>query len=197
MRILILTHPRSGGFSLLAWISRELGHIAYHEPFLNPGDAVTHQKVLTGVDLAVKEDISHLIERGVDLPAFILSFDRVVFHIRKDLRSTAISRVKQLESGESHVPYEIDAQWLSEHADRISEQEEELREIQESILEYRRNQDLVTSYEGVYDTGEDIPPITEHLGISDPQWLDIIHPKRRLQGGDQSLPPASKKIRLL
>ena len=36
MRLLILTHERSGGMSLLNWLGRELGLNSYHEPFNNP-----------------------------------------------------------------------------------------------------------------------------------------------------------------
>lgn len=197
MRVLILTHPRSGGFSLLAWISKELGLPSYHEPFLNPQHAQTHMDAWTSPRIAVKEDISHLHISHINVSQYMSTFDRVILHVRKDVHATAISWVRQLESGESHVPYRIDEQWLEEHAVAISQKEMQMRVVQNAILWQENEHTLSTSYEGIYHSGEDIDRICGYLGISDPQWTDILHPKRRLQGGDPDLPPAIKKPKML
>ena len=199
MRILILTHPRSGGFSLLSWISRELGSESYHEPFLNPEHTRAHYNALTRPRACVKEDISHLFSVCLDVKDFVSSFDRVIFHLREDHRSAAISLVRQLESGESHEVYEIDDAWIAAREEKILSKADELRRVTESIIYQQTLSSLPsirTSYEGVYSSGDDIPKICQFLGITDPQWLDIVNPARRLQNGTP-MPPASKKEKLL
>ena len=69
-----------------------------------------------------------------------------------------------------------------------------LRGIQNAILWHGGEHVLTTSYEGIYHSGEDISRVCQYLGINDPQWLDVIDPRRRLQGGDPDLPPAVKKF---
>lgn len=189
MRILILTHPRSGGFTLLSWISRELGYTSYHEP-LQTGFMGESQ---TEPNSVVKEDVSSVLHCFPDLGTYINRFDRVIFHTRVNLRDCAISRVSQLERGISHECYKIDALWLAAHEDQISHTEMKLRGIQGVILSAaarHKGIGITTSYEGVYDTGVDIQRICQLIGVSDPQWTDMLDPRRRLQGGDPDLLPA-------
>ena len=200
MRVLILTHPRSGGFSLLSWISRELNHISYHEPFLNPSHAQTCPDVWHRLDMVMKEDITHLIDAGVDLFRFMESFDRVILHVRTDLRELAISWARQLATGESHLVYEMNEQWISDHAEEISQAEARAVRLQGKILAQKSKCPvpcITTSYEGIYTSKRDIPKLCQFLGISDPQWLDSINPARRLRNGDSTLEEAVRKIRII
>jgi len=200
MRVLILTHPRSGGFSLLSWISRELNHISYHEPFLNPSHAQTCPDVWHRLDMVMKEDITHLIDAGVDLFRFMESFDRVILHVRTDLRELAISWARQLATGESHLVYEMNEQWISDHADEISQAEARAVRLQGKILAQKSKCPVpcvTTSYEGIYTSKRDIPKLCQFLGISDPQWLDSINPARRLRNGDSTLEEAVRKIQII
>jgi hypothetical protein len=199
MRILILTHPRSGGFSLLAWISKELNFEAFHEPFLNPKHTRTHYNALISPRVVVKEDISHLVSVGLDVKDFVRSFDRVIFHLREDHRAAAISLVRQLEVGESHVVYPMNAIWIAARETQISKRTKDLMGIHSAIL-YQAvtspTPSIQTTYEGIYDSGDDITKICQFLDISDPQWLDMIHPARRLQNGTP-MPPPVRKAKLL
>ena len=196
MRILILTHPRSGGFSLLSWISRELNCASYHEPLQ------TGSREICQIDpnAVVKEDVSSVLHCFPDLVTFMSKFDRVIFHTRNILRDCAISRVRQLATGESHVVYAIDAAWLAAHEAQIVRTEMEFVGIHGAILSAAsrfKGEGITTSYEGVYHSGDDIQRICQFIGVRDPQWTDMLNPKRRLQGGDSALPPAVKKARLL
>jgi hypothetical protein len=196
MRVLILTHPRSGGFSLLSWISQELGHTSYHEP-LQSGFREVCQKA---PNVVVKEDVSMVILCFPDIDTYMNKFDRVIFHTRESLRDCAISRVRQLETGESHVVYAIDAAWLAAHEAQIARTEMESMGIHGAILSAAsrfKGEGITTSYDGVYGSGADIQRICQFIGVSDPQWTDILNPKRRLQGGDSDQLPAHKKTRLL
>ena len=196
MRVLILTHPRSGGFSLLAWISRELNHESYHEPFLNPKHTRAHADALTRPRACVKEDITHLIDQGIDVRDFVAKFDLVLFHLRKNHRATAISWVRQLEAGESHEIYALDEDWIRAREPKIARTCNDLMGINGAIL-YQASvcqvPHLYTSYEGIYETGEDISRICELIGVRDPLWLDMLNPKRRLQNGTPMPDPVKKR----
>ncbi len=197
MRVLILTHPRTGGFSLLSWISRELNHTSYHEPLLSPNHAETYPDVWYRPDAVVKEDITHLLDNGVDIFRFIQSFNRVIFHVRTDLEDLAISWARQLATGESHLVYQMNEQWISAHAAEIAQAKARAVRLQKIILAQKHLCPIpfmTTSYEGIYTTRQDVPKLCQFLGITDPQWLDSIDPARRLRNGDSNLKEASRKI---
>jgi hypothetical protein len=200
MRILILTHPRSGGFSLLNWISSELDYKSYHEPLLNGPDCKDFLEALSNPNVVVKEDVSHILSNLLVLSDLIRKFDKIIFHTRDNLRDCAISRVRQLETGESHEFYKIDAAWLAANENNITRTKMESIGIHGVILsagDRHKEIGITTSYEGVYRSGDDIQRICQFLGIADPQWLDVIDPKRRLQGGDTNLKDPTKKIMLI
>lgn len=201
MRILILTHPRSGGFNLLSWISAELDYQSYHEPLLNGSDCKDFLDSLSNSDVVVKEDISHIVLSSFhDLESFLSRFDRIIFHTRDNLRDCAISRVRQLETGESHVVYAIDDAWLAANENNITRTKMESIGIHGVILSAaarHKGVGITTSYEGVYHSGNDIRRICQFLGIADPQWLDILNPKRRLRGGTDDLKGPAKKSRFI
>jgi len=195
MRVLILTHPRSGGFSLLSWISRELGYTSYHEPLQSEFRSL----IQNTPNVVVKEDVSSVLLFFPDIDTYMSKFDRVIFHTRENLRDCAISRVRQLETGESHVVYAIDAAWLAAHEAQITRTEMESMGIHGAILSAASHFNgigITTSYEGVYHSGADIQRICQFIGVSDPQWTEIIDPKRRLQGGDLGLLQSRKKLHL-
>lgn len=198
MRILILTHPRSGGFSLLHWISQELGYDSYHEPLQQKFQTIHAQTDPNNV--VVKEDVSVVLSIFPDLGSYLSRFDRIIFHTRDNLRDCAISRVRQAETGESHTVYTIDGAWLAANEAKITRAKMESIGIHGIILSAaarHKGVGITTSYEGVYHSGDDIQRICQFLGISDPQWLDALDPKRRLRGGNPDLLPPRKNPKLL
>ncbi len=200
MRILILTHPRSGGFSLLSWLTSEMEQRSYHEPLHHGPLCDDFLDTLSNPHVIVKEHLQSIIAAGLDPLPFINSFDRVIFHVRRNLRDCSISLIRQHQTGESHLTYGLDPDWLETYQEEISSMESELTRIQREILEQSHqcvSEFILTSYEGVYASGEDVPLILDFLGIYDPQWLDIIHPKRRLRDGDSTLSVPRKKVKLI
>ena len=181
---------------MLAWISRELNHESFHEPFLNPKHTRHHYDCLTRPNVVVKEDISHLGSVGLDVKDFVRSFDRVIFHVREDLRAAAISLVRQLEAGESHKIYSMNDFWIAARETQISKSAKDLMGIQSAIL-YQAvtspTPSLQTTYEGIYSSGDDITKICQFLDIPDPKWLDMINPARRLQNGKPMPDPVKKR----
>ena len=66
MRVLILTHPRSGGRSLLTWICNELGYWIYHEPTVDQ-----YGEVLSKKNIVVKDFPNRIIDAGYNINEFI------------------------------------------------------------------------------------------------------------------------------
>jgi hypothetical protein len=189
-RILILTHPRSGGFSLLHWLGNELGIDSYHEPLLKGIDSFEYSDSICNPNVIVKEQLDSIIDLNLDPIRFINSFDLVIFHTRVNIESCSISKIMQLETGESHVSYTLDAKWISLHQKEIRKAGEELIITQKLLLDqasFCTGKIISTTYEGIYETKKDISLITDTLGIYDPKWLSVIDPKRRLQNGDPKL----------
>jgi len=200
MRILILTHPRSGGSTFLAWISSELEIQSCQEPIMNPNvpDDVWNPQMYPNV--CIKEHIHRFTDAGLDIQEIINGFDKVIFHTRRDLEEAAISRAKQAESGESNLVYHMDPEWKETHSGQILSARREISDFRDSIS-FQQSlcevEHISTTYCGIYREFTDIPIILKFLAISDPHWLDIIHPKRRLQNGDLSLSPPRKKAKLI
>jgi len=179
MRILLLTHPRSGGLSLMAWIGHELRCPSLHEPFSNIEliDSVFNFK-----NVVVKDFPNSIIRCGYDLEEVISKFDKVICHRRESIRDTAISMVRLSDSEQSHYTYKLDDKWLEDKRKVI---EEKINEVNDTygILEELKFDGINTTYDGVYNTKEDIKKLTEYLRIKEPAWLDILDNKRRLRNG--------------
>jgi hypothetical protein len=116
------------------------------------------------------------------------------------LDDLAISWARQLATGESHLVYQMNEEWISDHAQEIAQGKARGVRLQGIILAQKRLCPIpfmTTSYEGVYVTRQDVPKLCQFLGISDPQWLDAINPARRLRNGDSDLKEASRKIGII
>jgi hypothetical protein len=180
MRVLLLTHPRSGGLSLMAWMGHELRYKTLHEPFSN---VELIDDVFNFEDVVVKDFPNSIIRCGYDLEQVISKFDKVICHRRESIRDTAISMVRLTEAQQSHHTYKMSDNWLDDNRNQIEEKINEISEIY-SILEELKFDGINTTYDGVYNTKEDIKKLTEYLGIKEPAWLDILDNKRRLRNGE-------------
>ena len=78
MRVLILTHPRSGGFSLLKYIVNELKYSQFHEPFNNLTNVEINSKLLVMDDIVVKDFPHHIESKGYNLFDVISKFDKII-----------------------------------------------------------------------------------------------------------------------
>ena len=180
MRILLLTHPRSGGLSLMAWMGHELRYKTLHEPFSN---VELIDNVFNFEDVVVKDFPDSIIRCGYDLKEVMSKFDKVICHRRESVKDTAISMVRLSDSEQSHHTYKLDDKWLEDNNNQI---EEKIKEINDTygILESLEFNGINTTYDGVYNTKDDIKKLTEYLGIREPAWLDILDNKRRLRNGE-------------
>lgn len=184
MRVLILTHPRSGGRSLLTWICNELKFKFYHEPTLDQ-----YEEILVNKNIAVKDFPHRIIEAGYDINEFVSTFDKVICHSRGNPRDIAISLVYAIEESNKnpeyrhHELYKIDDEWINERESEIQRMTEYSNKLLEDIKNVNVDS-LVTTYEGVFYNKTDIEKITNYLGMKRHLWLDILDNKRRLRNGD-------------
>lgn len=164
----------------MAWMGHELRYKTLHEPFSN---VELIDNVFNFEDVVVKDFPDSIIRCGYDLKEVMSKFDKVICHRRESVKDTAISMVRLSDSEQSHHTYKLDDKWLEDNNNQI---EEKIKEINDTygILESLEFNGINTTYDGVYNTKDDIKKLTEYLGIREPAWLDILDNKRRLRNGE-------------
>ena len=177
MRILIITYPRSGGYSLSTWISSELNYIHLHEPF-----SPNHEELLDYIDhdnIVVKEFLFRIDSD------FISKFDKVIIHKRLNFRDVAISWVysdNKVGDYKNHKTYELNNDWVERHKDEINRMENWVGKLSEKLDELNINA-LRTTYENLFEEKEDVEKVKSFLNMGDLKYLDLLDSKRRLQNG--------------
>jgi hypothetical protein len=205
MRVLILTHPRSGGLSLMNYIGNELNYSQYHEPFNN--DEI-NTKIFVEDNIVVKDFPNHIINKGYDLNDVVSKFDKVIIHHRGNHRDVAIS-LTYFQYGYSsnlHETYKITDKWIKDNEDRIQLMMSETSEMF-STIENMKNEDCIrTTYDGIYmepmvngtvNDKSDIPRLLKYLNIYNPIYLDILDKRHKLQNGDIGMDDVKVKPKLI
>ena len=191
MKVLIITHQRSGGRSLTNWISNEMKLTMIHEVFNNDMSPELIKRAYIEDNIVVKVICEKLRRRYVDVYDLARRYDKVICHTRENDIDTAISVVYQLLNPQSglenpnwHNTYQIDDKWLSDNKDMLDKElewmETSRKEIDELNLDCLR-----TTYEDVYETKKDIPRLIEYLDLrGEPLYfLDILDKTHRLKNG--------------
>jgi len=203
MRVLILTHPRSGGMSLLQYIKIELTYKEYHEPFFGNGDVLTDEQINTELfvndNIIVKDFPFRIIGRGYNLKDVISKFDKVIIHHRGSHRDVAISLTYfYLNDGSKiHLPYEMTNEWIKDNEDSIQQMMKDTEEMYNDVQNISYDNCLKTTYDGIYNDKTDIPRLLKFLNIPDPIYLDILDKRHRLQNGDVGMDNVKIKPKLL
>ena len=197
MKILIITHPRSGGKSLLEWISLEKSYKLYHEPNLMSPEILN--EIYNNNNIVVKILIGDLTKINADFnyDKLFENFNVIISHKREDVRDIAISLVRAKMDGVWHNTYEINDEWLETYNKDIEKEIEEIKITLFNLSRYQRNDFLNTTYESVYMTKTDIEPLCSILKIKNPNWLDILDNKRKLRNGNigmDNLTPTKRSI---
>lgn len=201
MRVLILTHPRSGGFSLLKYIVNELKYSQFHEPFNNLTNVEINSKLLVMDDIVVKDFPHHIESKGYNLFDVISKFDKIIVHYRDDDTDTAISlthahtNIDGIEK--MHQPYNIDDEWMRDKKNNIEEMMVDVKKKSDIVRNLIINGSLKTTYEGIYNNKSDIPKLLNFLGISSPIHLDILDNRHKLQNGDIGMSNYKVKSKLI
>jgi hypothetical protein len=190
MRILILTHPRSGGMTLSTWIANELTHEIIHEPDLT--DPAIKFEILTKNNIVVKICLEEIPSNE-----FLNSFDKIIIHKRNDIFDVACSLLysgKKRPHGKSmHETYEFDDKWREDNKDIIEFNILQVKKIRDRLDNISHPKIIKTSYESIYYDNKDVVKICNYIDITNPIWLDIINNKRRLRNGDIGMNNFTKK----
>lgn len=184
MKILIITHMRSGGKSLLEWISYEKGYKSYHEPNLK--DSKILSEIYNNNYIVVKILVGDLSKINFDFnyEELFEKFNVIILHKRNNIRDVAISSLKGKLDNVWHNTYEINNHWLKTYNNDIEKEIEEVKIILLNLSSYQKNYFFNTTYESIFITKTDIEPLCSILKIEDPKWLDILDYKRKLQNGN-------------
>jgi hypothetical protein len=212
MRVLILTHPRSGGMSLLQYIKYELGYEEYHEPFFGDGNGLTEEQINRELflkdNIIVKDFPFRIVERGFNVGDVISKFDKVIVHHRGSHRDVAISLTyfQENDGNQIHKPYKITDEWIKDNEDKIQQMMKDMEEMYNDVQNISYDNCLRTSYDGiymepvlngVYKDKSDIPKLLRFLNIYNPLYLDILDKRHRLQNGDIGMSDVKVKPKLI
>lgn len=183
MRVLILTHERSGGRSLMEWISSELNLNEYHEPL---GSDYSNLNFIDDKNCVVKE-FPNRIYKDLNLIDTILSFDKLILHNRVDLYDMAVSTIYAAENFKEnwHQKYTLSDYWEKNHQEEIIQYMTEFQKendveklLKFGILKYCG---IHTTYEGVFYRKTDIQVLCDYLNIANPTHLSILDSNKRLR----------------
>ena len=203
MRVLILTHPRSGGMSLLQYIKYELGYTEYHEPFFGNGDGLTDEQIYTELfvkdNIIVKDFPFRIKERGYDLNNVISKFDKVIIHHRGSHRDVAISLTyfQENDGDKIHKTYEMTDQWINDNENKIEQMMVDTKEMFDDVQNINNENCVRTTYDGIYDDKSDIPKLLQYLNIYNPLYLDMLDNRHRLRNGDIGMDDIKVKPKLI
>jgi len=201
MRILILTHPRSGGLSLMNYIHKELDYKQYHEPFNNITDKQINLELLVDDNIVVKDFPYHIESKGYNLIDVISKFDKIIIHHRDNDIDVAISRTyfHTIKGGvkKMHQTYKIDDEWIRNNKNNIEEMMVDVKKKSDYVRNLSIEGSLKTTYDGIYDNKSDIPKLLEYLGIQDSYYIDILDKRHRLQNGDVGMDNVKVKPKLI
>lgn len=164
MNICILSYSRVGGTSLGKWISKEFNIKYIHEPF-----NINHNSIYKNINFLTDKCVIKLEPEDLDkIPG-----DKITIGlIRENTYDCAISLLKALQTNKWHSAYNIDDNWLEKNKvelDQISK-----RILNENIKIKNLKLNMVVSYEGLYENGEDIEKIQNLLNIKIPKYQYLI-----------------------
>jgi len=196
MRILILTHPRSGGMSLLQFITltlnyqKELNYQMYHEPFGDSDSSLTNKdintKLLINENIVVKDFIFNITSRGFNIVDVVSKFDKVIIHHRGNHRDVAISLlyIQENDATKIHKTYKVSDEWIKDNEDKIEQMMVDTKEMFYETQSIKNENCIRTTYDGIYNDKSDVPKLLKFLNITNSRHLDILDNRHRLQNGN-------------
>ena len=200
MRVLILTHQRSGGLSLVSWISRELNFILYHEPFsINYYDEGIINDVMNNDNIVVKEFQYNIEKAGFNLNDVISKFDKVIIHYRGNHNDVAISLTyfDKNDGTKMHKTYEMTDEWIKDNEEEIEKMKVITNEMYYGVQRLKIEGSLITTYDGIYNDKSDIPKLLKFLNVTYPTHLDILDKRHKLQNGNVGMEDVKVKRKLI
>jgi hypothetical protein len=168
MRIGIIAIGRSGGYTLGSWIGLETDTKFIHEPVING--------IETNVPNVV---IKWLYDEWIGLKEKP-QIDKWIGLIRENERECAISHIRGKETDNWRNGYQLSDEWIREREGEIKTEIEIIKGIQKGIYNMKELE-LIVSYEGIYNRGEDIQRIKDYIGIENTKYLHLLDSSNRLR----------------
>lgn len=163
MRVLVLSHTRSGSTTLCKWISKELNLKLDETPY----NYKTFNSVFESNNIIRKIVVEEYYPTKED----IVKFDKVVCLTRESSVDAAISFLVANRSDVWHNEYTIDKEWIGENENKILEQIYKFEEMKLRLKEYEVFQ---TTYESIYLNKSDVNKILTYMNIDSPKYLDML-----------------------
>jgi hypothetical protein len=161
---------RSGGYQLNEWLSMELDCKMIHEP------TKTNQSI-NGDDIIVKCLISEIKNtKNFDLN----NWDKIIGLVRNDTYNTAISQAIAIQKNVWRSEYDVSEEWIDENMEQITYFENWIKDEMKYINSIKEIELMVT-YEGIYNTKEDIQKIKDYIGINNTKYEHILDNTNRLR----------------
>ena len=183
MRILIIAHQRSGSTSLARWLSMELKHQCILEPFNDDKDYWNYDKNKK-LDLSINEKnivckcLYIQFPKDFMIEKWSTTFDKIILLKRNNIRDSIISEIKANESKNYDGNYTIDGEWIEKNKKIIEERVSVFTEYNDKIDKLNG---LHITYEGIYNTKEDIENVKKYLEIKELKYSHFIDKKFRYQ----------------
>jgi hypothetical protein len=188
MRILIIGGSRVGSKSFGDWLSLETGIIYDMEPF-------SENRFNEVICLEKKKQIVKIHSEEYELVKN-LHWDKIIGLTRSDIRECAISLTYAFSTNSDHLylfngnkwhnRYILSKTWIDENQEQINFRMGIIEKEQNRILT-NKNEELQVTYEGIFDTKEDIERIREYLGVEKFKHLYVIDKKNRYRNNKRAL----------
>lgn len=167
MKILIISPSRTGGRILNIWLCAELNYLFVHEPFHFHKESFIKNdnqliETLNNSNIVMKVNFGDWRKMFSDYN-FLSFFDKVICLTRENVYDAAISYTKALETNNFTKGYHIDDSWIESNKDEIDGNYVYLKSQMEMTREIKNS--LQITYEGLYETGEDIDKVKNYLNI--------------------------------
>ena len=150
---------------------KELDHHLFHEP---------QTYCIDGDNIVVKYLVGSIVEINMELingfnPA---KWDKIITLKRNDIRAAAESFTYAQQQDSYHSAYFIGNKWMKNNEHQIREDEIFISKYN-GVIDKIEFAGLKLTYEGIYETGKEIPMLEEYLGITKPKYKDMLNYKNR------------------
>ena len=114
-------------------------------------------------------------QNNIDVLSFIKTYDKVICHLRSNPLDVAISLTHSKITRNFNYTYEIDNEFLELNKEMISNQIEVVKNFYyQDIKKYNDVKSLYTTYDGIFNSGEDVSKIMNYLNINELKHNDLI-----------------------
>jgi hypothetical protein len=177
MNICILSYSRCGGTTFANWLSKEFNVKYIHEPFNK-----NHNWIYKNINFLKDEYVVKLEPEDLDkIPG-----DKITIGlIRENTYDCAISNLKASQMNRWHSPYKVGDSWLKENEIELEKLSKKIAIQNFKIKQLKLN--IIISYEGLYETGEDIKKIQNLLNIKVPKYLELMDKSLKYRNGKERI----------